>query len=143
MKNLFRNVLVVLAMMLFVLGCKETEEEFVTRAAGEWDVLSKTSKRYDNDTVVYDRTRTDSLGTMEFMMTGQGFRTDGAGVRDTFVWGLSSDDTRLIVNYKIGPIMDATISDQTDNAMTLTWTESWNEDITHVKVDNVATFQRR
>ena len=143
MKNRVIFVASLFALALLFWGCKDTQEELITNTTGLWKITTRTSQRYDNDSLTYDRTRADSLGTLEFRMTGQGFRTDGAGVRDTFVWGLSPDDARLVINYKIGPFMDATISDRTETAMTLSWIERWNEGTSHVRTENEEKIEKQ
>lgn len=125
-----------------VAGC-ETGEQFVVREAGLWNVVSHTKMYYKDD--VLDSTVINTvaadLGQMQFDMNGQGFRMLPTHI-DTFVWQLNAEDDRLIVYYKIGPFMNAAISDQTDNTMTLAWENARVEGIVGWKEQNIATIER-
>jgi hypothetical protein len=140
----FSGKAIVAALLLaMAVGCGETSEQFVVREAGLWNVVSHTRMVYIDDVLdsTFINTVAADLGQMQFDMSGQGFRLLPTHT-DTFVWQLNATDDRLIVYYKIGPFMNAAITDQTDNAMTLSWENTRVEDTTEIKTEYISTIER-
>lgn len=140
LKHRFLATCIWAAMSVLVWGC-ETGEQFVTKEAGLWNVVSRTEKIYENEELLVDETTTDSLGQMEFLMTGQGFKIEPSR-RDTFVWQLGAEDERLIVYYKIGPWMNAEISNRTPNGMTLDWSTESDQPNRHIVWEYTMKIER-
>lgn len=135
-----KALLIVIGLAIAIVGC-ETSEQYVTREAGLWNVTMQNVKDYQDSVLVSDVTQTSSLGTMEFLMNGSGYKTVGA-VRDTFIWQLNAEDDHLIVYYKIGPWMNAAIQSRSDNAMTLFWEYESAIGTTDYKTSKTATIER-
>jgi hypothetical protein len=140
MKLSLKSIVVVCLACFGAMRC-ESGEQFVTKEAGLWNVVLQTNKTFENDVLIVDETLTQDLGQMEFRMTGQGFRIEPSRI-DTFVWQLGAEDERMIVYYKVGPWMNAAITNQTDQAMTFAWENEGDLGATHYKWEHTMNVER-
>ncbi len=141
MKFSVKAIFTTMLLAVVALAC-ESDEQFVTKEAGVWKVVSHASKIVENGVLVTDQTLTDNLGEMEFRMTGQGFRISSTAVRDTFIWQLNGENDHLIIYNNVGPWWNTAISNRTDNEMTLSWENEASELNKLIKTEQVLKIQR-
>jgi hypothetical protein len=140
MKFQFRFLFAALALVCFGLGCQTTEQYF-TKNEGIWDVASHQIKTFNDDVLQSDTTMTANLGQYIFEISGQGFRIDGAGVRDTFTWSLNRKDDKITM-YLPGQFADAKIDSKNKDDMTLHWNFSQGVGPVLVKKENILKLKR-
>jgi mannose-6-phosphate isomerase-like protein (cupin superfamily) len=117
-------------------------DPFVIEGEGTWTLTSKQTMVYENGTLVLDETRTDSLGEWEFLRSGRGYLREASGVVDTVVWDESPEDNRLVIYRRIGPWINAAITERTDDGMNLYWVVESGEGSVLRRTESRATIVR-
>lgn len=142
MKLTLKAIALMMALTAICFGC-DFRENIIEYQTGVWDVTSLKTVTYHDGVLISDVTRTDSLETMDFRNTGQGFRTDFTARTDTFTWEHYAEQERLIIYYRVGPFTNAAILNKSENSMTLYWINENADGAVLVKTEKTATIERR
>jgi hypothetical protein len=121
MKFSSKIVFCLLFLALALVGC-QSDEAFVTKEDGLWNVAIRTTQVYQNDVLTKDTTETDSLGQFEFIKGGGGYRYDKRGTRENIQWVVNSKEDQITI-YGTTEFINGTITGRTDNSISIKWTD--------------------
>ncbi len=141
MKFRYQSLVVMFVLAASLLGC-DPRESIIKYQIGVWNVTSLKTVEYRDEVLASDQTRTDSLGQMEFLDTGEGFRTDALGNKESFTWEHYPKQDRLVIYYLTRQFENATILEKEDDAMTLTWVNTGADGIVQLRIESTSTIER-
>jgi hypothetical protein len=142
MKRAINYLILLLTFALAAWGCQK-DPSLLDNVVGTWAMTSLHTKTYADGVLVSEETRNDSLPQWDLERTGQGFATDYAGVRDTFVWQVYNKEQVFVIYYRIGPYMHADITKQGLQSKELYWVTEFAEGTVMMKTEKTATIEKQ
>lgn len=129
------------ALVLAVVGCGPSEG-FVVKEEGMWNIVSEQTVRYEDGTFVSDLTKTDSLGSYQFQKAGGGTYFDATGAEFPITWSINKKDDSMVIYSVSRPFVNAAITSNGSDDMTLRWNNIFGEGAILVLHENTTKLKR-